>query len=937
VAKLKKTVFLTGANGFIGTQIARVLLEDKEVNILAFVRAANQQEAIRKLEREWWDWPELREALGSRIEAVYGDITLPNLGMKENACSNAIEKVTHIIHTAADFHFIAYEKLERQNIQGTANVIEFAKKISKHHRLERFAHVSTAYVAGGRRGVVREDDLTENFSFSTDYERSKYEGELLVQAAKKDFSISIFRPSMVVGDSQTGAIKTFNTIYFPLRLYLTGRMRFIPAGSSFRINMVPVDYVAKAIARLTFDDRANGLTFHVTAPHESLPTLGELLDFVNGWARDNLGIKLPSTLYFPTSASTTKALLKTQRSLKRKDHKVSDALVSLAPYFSEKRKFDRSNIDKLLGPYEFKWQEIMPKLLDYAVYNSFFHRSDRTVHEQVLFRLESKSHPITYYDIVEGKIIKKTAQEMRQDILALTNTLKTLGITAGDRVALTGLNSTRYLAVDIAIGLAGAISVPLYYTTPPSDITEVLEASGAKLFFIGIPSLLARVKELTPDVPVVSICRVPTPTDPQRPVVSWDEFLSKGKETTMPIKASIGFGDIATLRYSSGTTGKPKGAMFTHSNLRYMAESTVSVLSWQARNRKCSYLSFLPMGHVVEGMLATYSPYYISAPVDIYFLEDFRKLQDKLPLVRPTIFFSVPRLYEKIWENIAKNPLGRFYIKTESHLLKRIMRRTLRNTILKRAGLDRCAQLISGSARADENLLENFRNLGIEIYNAYGMTEAPLVTMNRLGKNRLGTVGEPMPFTEVHIAEDGEIIVRGPQVTAGYFDKSLEAPFKHGWLITGDIGKITDEGSLVIDGRKKELIKTSYGKCIYSGKIEGLMRELPHVSEAMLLGESKPYCSALMWVDKKHYDQATCESIDKAVEEMNKRLSNPEKIKRWAVLINDLSIEGGELTPNLKLKRLVVFQKYAKTIESLYNGVALTGEAHIGGVEKPGD
>jgi long-chain acyl-CoA synthetase len=155
--------------------------------------------------------------------------------------------------------------------------------------------------------------------------------------------------------------------------------------------------------------------------------------------------------------------------------------------------------------------------------------------------------------------------------------------------------------------------------------------------------------------------------------------------------------------------------------------------------------------------------------------------------------------------------------------------------------------------------------------------------------------------------------------------------------MTGDIGKLTDEGSLVIFGRKKELIKTSYGKCIYSGKIEGMIRDLPKVAEAMLLGESKPYCSAIAWVDKKHYDQATLESIDKAMEEMNKRLSNPEKIKKWAILPNNLSIENGELTPTLKLKRNAITQKYNKIIDSLYAEVIPQGELHIGGTEKLGE
>jgi long-chain acyl-CoA synthetase len=368
-----------------------------------------------------------------------------------------------------------------------------------------------------------------------------------------------------------------------------------------------------------------------------------------------------------------------------------------------------------------------------------------------------------------------------------------------------------------------------------------------------------------------------------------------------------------------------------------MAESIVSIMPWWERNHQGSYLSFLPMGHVVEGILATYSPYYVPAPVSIYFLEDFRKLQAELPRVRPNIFFSVPRIYERIWEALGKNRIGSFYIKTKSHLLKRLIRRILKNVTLKRAGLNNCVQLIAGSASCDEGLLQNYRELGVEIYNAYGLTEAPLVTINRLRKNRLGTVGEPMPFTQIKIAEDGEIMVKGPQVTVGYFDKSLEPPVKDGWLMTGDIGKLTDEGSLVIFGRKKELIKTSYGKCIYSGKIEGMMRELPEVTEAMLVGESKPYCSALAWIDKKHYDQATLESIDKAMVEMNENLSNPEKIKKWALLVNNLSIENGELTPNLKLKRAVVYQKNQRIIDSLYTGAVPEGEVHIGGVEKQGE
>jgi long-chain acyl-CoA synthetase len=931
-----QTVLITGANGFVGSQIARRLLQNKEVAILALIRAPSFEEGARRLAREWWDWPELVNAIGARVRVVCGDVCSPRLGLKEADYLSLVESVTHIIHTAADWRLVSLDEIRKTNVQGTVNVLEVAKEANKHHHFERFSHISTAYVAGGRTGDVSETELTDKFGFFTNYEQSKYEGELLVQEAKNELPISVFRPSMIVGDSQTGAIKTFNTFYYPLRLYSTGKRRFMPVGRSLRINVIPVDYVAEAVTRLTFDPNAVGLTFHLVAPDQTLITVGELLDFLQKWAKTELGVKLPRPICIPMSASGMKAVIKLQRVFQR-NRRVSDALIALAPYFSENRQFQRTNTDKLLGAYNPTWTDILPRLLEYAVYNGFLHRSDRTVHEQALFRLESRSYPVTYYDVVEGQIIRKTAAEMRHDILAAVGALQRLGIKAGDRVALTGLNSTRYLVADLAIGLLGAVSVPLYYTAPPADINSILLSSGSKIFLVGMPSLLARVGELCPDVPIISICRGPMPQNLPRKVDSWKEFLSKGVTIDPAVKSPVGFGDTATLRYSSGTTGTPKGSIFRHDNLRYMAESIVSIMPWRERNHEGCYLSFLPMGHVVEGILATYSPYYVPAPVSIYFLEDFRKLQTELPRVRPNIFFSVPRIYERIWEVLGKNPIGKFYIKTKSHLLKRLIRRILKNMTLKRAGLNKCAQLIAGSASSDEGLLQNYRELGVEIHNAYGLTEAPLVTINRLGRNRLGTVGEPMPFTQVKIAEDGEIMVKGPQVTAGYFDRSLEPPLKDGWLMTGDIGKLTDEGSLVIFGRKKELIKTSYGKCIYSGKIEGMIRELPEVTEAMLVGESKPYCSALAWIDKKHYDQATLATIDKAFEEMNKCLSNPEKIKKWAIVVNTLSIENGELTPNLKLKRLVVSQKYAKIIDSLYTGAPPEGEVHIGGIEKPGE
>jgi long-chain acyl-CoA synthetase len=219
---MTRTVLLTGATGFIGTQIARYLLEDDQTKILALIRANDDGEEVRKLAREWWDWPELIKAMESRIEPIRGDVSLPQLGIDQKTYKNVVERVTHIIHAAADWRFTLQEELRKTNVQGTANVLELAKKANAHHGLQRFSHISTAYVAGAKTGTVPEELLTSEYGFLTDYEQSKYEGELLVQGAKTELPISVFRPSMVVGDSQTGAIKTFNTFYYPLRLYLTG-------------------------------------------------------------------------------------------------------------------------------------------------------------------------------------------------------------------------------------------------------------------------------------------------------------------------------------------------------------------------------------------------------------------------------------------------------------------------------------------------------------------------------------------------------------------------------------------------------------------------------------------------------------------------------------------------------------------------------------------
>ena len=228
-------------------------------------------------------------------------------------------------------------------------------------------------------------------------------------------------------------------------------------------------------------------------------------------------------------------------------------------------------------------------------------------------------------------------------------------------------------------------------------------------------------------------------------------------------------------------------------------------------------------------------------------------------------------------------------------------------------------QLAVGSAVASEDLLLNFRELGIEIHNAYGLTEAPLVTLEprRRQPHRHGR--QPLARTEVRIAEDGEVLVRGPQVTAGYFEADAPSPVQDGWLHTGDLGRLTADGYLVLEGRKKELFKTSYGKYVQPAKVEALLRDIPGIAETMLVGEGRPYCVALLWIIDPD-DAPSQAAISQAMADLSRGLSHPEQVKRWAVLRNDLSIERGDLTANLKLKRQAVGVRLQGLIEALYDG-----------------
>jgi long-chain acyl-CoA synthetase len=661
-------ILLTGATGFVGTEVARRLIGDGDLSVVALVQARDADHARRLARRAWDGRPELTDAIGRGIEVIAGDVTEPQFGLEPAAYEGLVHRLTHIVHTAANVRFDApLEELRRTNVVGTANVLALARAAQADHGLERLLHISTAYVAGRRKDVIGEDDLTDRFGFENGYERTKYEAERLVRDAMATLPITVVRPGMIVGDSRSGEVSTFNTIYVLLRRYLGRGGRIVPASHALRVNIVPVDHVADAIVLLLADRRAEGCTVHLTAPRDSLPTAAELIGAVRTWARAELGVGLPRPVFVPLA----RVLLS------------GDAGEAVRPYLRERRTFRRDNADRLLGTYDLRWETYLPAVLGFATDRGFLHRSGRTVHEQAMFRLRSRRLPVRYVDIYDGHAHPRSATDVRADVLASAEALRGLGVGSGTRVAIVGPNGTRYLTLDLALGLLGAVTVPLYATTPSEEIDGILQASRAEALLVGTPRILENLGSIASSLPIASFCRDAPPAD----VLSWDDLVAHRDAPEIEI-APVDLTDVATLRYTSGTTGFPKGVAFTHGQLRWMADTIASLVPWRTRTRPVTYVSFLPMNHVVEGIMGTYGPFSMPAPVEIAFVEDIHDVPQALRSVRPTVFFSIPRLYEKVWERVGASTAGRRLLAMRNGVAKRAVGRAVRRSVLRRGSID---------------------------------------------------------------------------------------------------------------------------------------------------------------------------------------------------------------------------------------------------------
>lgn len=901
----QQNILLTGATGHLGTEIVLQWLKMYEGKVFVLMRANSYIQAIERLRALWWEEKALYDAVGTRVLPVLGDVTKAESDIsQEDFALLKSEEISYFVHCAAETGLMkSRDELWKINVKGTENAVAFARNLGNEKC--RFAYISTAYVAGTKSGRIMEEEPLPQKFYSL-YEESKAEAEKMVR--QSGLKWVILRPGMIVGNSITGRTRNFNTVYYVLKLILQGKLHMLPVSKNQTVNIVPVDYVAKSSLLIMQNEEVMGKSFHLTLPHEQLPCVEELIAATRMWARENLGINIRKPLCLPVPLLGTLGGVFNSKNNKKRGF--LNNLLALMPYFHDNHLFDRSNTDKYSSVPGGCWQDWFPAMLTFACRHNFMQLTSRSIFEQAMVRRSSKHYPITYYNIGNKGIEKVTGEEINIRVQNIVQMLHHLDVKAGDCIAVTGINCTEQVAIDCAIGLTGAVSVPIYYTTPAQEAVDLIARSGSSLFFVGDKRMMEQLANVTLEIPIITFANAVDATEYQSLQSLIEEtpsdtncFLSKEK--------GLSGDSLATIRYTSGTTGTPKGVMFSFNQLKWMGEVLANLLPWQNRNKVMSYLSFLPMSHVVEGILAAYAPYCMLCKVKLYYLNDFSMLTKALPKVRPTVFFSVPRFYEKLWEQIEHNPLGKLYLRMKDGNAKQLLGVLLRKAVLNKAGLDRCSQLIVGSAPMSEELLHRFRNLGIEIHNAYGQTEAPLITINRLEDNVIPSIGTPLLDTEITINDDGELIVRGPQVALGYYNLESDT-FRDCALHTGDLGSIDDHEHLYIRGRKKDMLITSYGKNINCSKIEQMLIDISGITHAVLVGEQRPYCCALLWVE------GDIKNLKNEIDKMNNMLSRPEQVKKWAIIKRPLSIANGELTPNLKVRRNVVWTHFVKEINELY-------------------
>lgn len=559
----------------------------------------------------------------------------------------------------------------------------------------------------------------------------------------------------------------------------------------------------------------------------------------------------------------------------------------------------------------------------------------------------------------DGVWVKYNIDEYIEKAKNISYGLLKLGVKPGDKIATISNNRPEWNFLDMGVLQIGAIHTPIYPTISEADYKYILEHAEVKIVFVAGQELLSKIEHILPDVPGIKGLYTFKDIATEKHLNDLIDLGEKNPdpETLEKLKAGIKPGDLATLIYTSGTTGNPKGVMLSHENILSNAEAVKHIPPVGEEGKA---LSYLPLCHVYERML-NYCFQYLG--ISIYYAENMGKIADNIREIKPDILSTVPRLLEKVYDRIVDK--GRKLKGIKRQLFFWSLNLGLKYELNKangwiyenklavarklvfskwQAGLGgNMKVIVSGGAALQERLARVFSAAGIPVLEGYGLTEtSPVLCVNDFRENgwKFGTVGRSVDKVEVKIAEDGEIISRGPNTMLGYYkapDLTKEVIDDDGWFHTGDVGMIDDDEHLIITGRKKEIFKTSLGKYISPQLLENKFKESPFIDNIVVLGENQKFAAALVVPDFEHLrawskvkdikyttdaemikEKVIKQRFQREINEQNKFFGNTEKVMRFEMIDHLWSVETGELTANLKLKRGFITKKHQDLVDKLF-------------------
>ena len=559
-----------------------------------------------------------------------------------------------------------------------------------------------------------------------------------------------------------------------------------------------------------------------------------------------------------------------------------------------------------------------------------------------------------------GTWLPISSSDLRRNVAGTARALTDWGIRKGDRVAILSENRPEWSTADFAILLLGAVTVPVYATLTPEQTAYTLRDSGATVIFLSTEHQLRKMQSILSQTQIQKIIvmdHVQIPADLSVTCRNIDEFMTQGPDTLDPQTESVARAiqpdDLATIIYTSGTTGTSKGAMLTHGNMA--SNISYSLLGFDMRPGQTS-VSFLPLSHVTARHVDLGLLYH---GVTLAYCPLMENLPATLLEIRPTLCVSVPRVYEKVYARAEMTARG--FPRRAIYRWALSVGRANKEAILAghiptspswklanklvfskiRAGMGGNVEtFISGGAPLGRELAEWYAAVGIRIHEGYGLTEtSPVIAVNTPVNHRIGTVGRILPNLEVRIAEDGEILVRGPSVFKGYWNRPEETQtaFRDGWFQTGDIGHIDADGYLSVTDRKKELIKTSGGKFIAPQPIENSLKLNPLIGIAAILGDKRKFAFVIVspnfalledWARANDVAFSSRSELiahakiqalyQEIVEQVNQNLARFEKLKRVLLVADEFTADNGALTPTMKLRRRIIEERYRAQIDNLY-------------------